>query len=365
MSNRRNDRIRAMLRKRAAELEPTLTVGDTSVAHILTVEFADYFRDSGVTNPYQMVCYYLRDAANTSDRRKSYSTNVLSNLALMPAEQRIDFAKATGRSIRAINAAVDRYSKEQYQNSRTPKAIANARLAIQTKGYFDFSSEVELAAVGLTRGVIMATRKAIYPTWGLALRSPNILYHAVTHKRYYMTEAEQVSLLDNPGKFLRGRSAHIRDNWVISALDPVAETSETAQTKKAKSSIHKRDTFGTTDSGGVDFVVKQMRKPRLQKYAEQLLTALEHSDHPDTDSQTFKTLLALHNEIGVVLGNLDPSPSKTFNGDTSKLTPRTEPATHWVDDGNGKLVEIVNPDANATPSEDDDRWMADFKPVSV
>lgn len=366
MAHTRNDNIRNTLRARAAELEPLLTVGDRTVAHTLAAEFATYFREQGISNPYQMVCYYLRDASSDLDRRKSYSTAVLSHLALMPPEQRAMFARSTGRSVRAINSAVDRFVKESERKARVPKSKTSALLRIESNGFIDLSSEPELSAKGLSRGMVLATRKALISPWGLALRAPNILYHQGTKKRYFMVEAEQLQMLDNPVKYLRRRSAHIRDNWVVGNFDPISDATIDDTPPLAK--MYKRMDYGTTASGGVDFTSKQLRKPKMLKHIEALQATISKTENPVEGSVVYKALHDLYVEIGQVLA----SPDKPFEGSDPDTwapdkkvnlisTPEIQTATHWVEGPDGDMVEVAGEPAIEV---DDDSWMESFKPSS-
>lgn len=208
------------LKLRYTELEKSHIPGAKSVSRVLAEEFASDFRaenpertDTGI---YQMVRYYLRkDADYGSDSRIGYTNKELRNIGLMSTSERKVYADKHGKTVRAVTAALRRYLTRMSKEAKTVfEPAKKVRAEVEMNGFIDFCDILDLKYIGKTRDDVLTARRKLTGRAGLSLRSPNILYHPKTKKCYFMTTGEQLSLLENPIKFLKTRAEHIRQNWV-------------------------------------------------------------------------------------------------------------------------------------------------------
>lgn len=207
------------LRQRAAELQKSWVVGDKSVTWQLVGELKSEYPKRTEDALYQMIRYYLK---TESDTRRGYSLMELQTLAISSRQERIDYAKATGRKARAIETAVERFRKsEKVKPEQVEVKLKHTEKKVKDQGYINFGSQTELKLENKTIEDVLKAREVLKERFGLSLRIPNILYHPITKRRYYMNTGEQVALLNDPSKFLRLRIEHIKENWQVKESDPV------------------------------------------------------------------------------------------------------------------------------------------------
>lgn len=212
------------IKERYAELEKSHIPGAKSPSKIVAEEFTAELRAENAertgTGIYQIIRYHLRkDEGYLSDKRIGYKNKELKNILLMSTAERGEYAERTGRSVRALLAAANRY--EARMKRELAKVVASnmeqktkIESELKLNGFIDFCYPPDLKYVGKTRDDVLTARRKLTGHAGLSLRSPNILYHPKTRKCYFMTTGEQLSLLENPIKFLKSRAEHIRQNWV-------------------------------------------------------------------------------------------------------------------------------------------------------
>ena len=210
----RNDELRSLLRTKAAEIAPLRTIGDPPLAKMVVAEFPHLFADRTPDAAYQIVCYYLRDKKPTKDRREVYTVVDLNTLSLMTKEERETYATEHNKTIRTLNAAVARYQHRLERGAYTRMEETAAKKRIDDNNHFDFALPSELNVMLLHREDITKLRKELQHPYGLSLRSPNILYHAPSKRRYLLTTNEQMALVADPANFLKMRAPHIKDHWI-------------------------------------------------------------------------------------------------------------------------------------------------------
>ena len=260
----KNVQLRNDIHARHAELLKTWVFGDPPLVNKLAEEFKGRIPSNTLGNVVQMVRYYLRETLLPSeakvDRRKTYSKHELDTLKLQSPAERQVYARATGRSIRAIDAAISRYVHKQVVNGVSEFAVAASQVKIQDQGFFNYSSPADLKVVGVQREEISRARNILREGFGLSLRAPNILYHAPTKRRYTMTTFEQLELVKDPRTFLKKRSEHISKSWVVSDCDPVDDPLLAAAAGPRRSTYGKKDTeYPLLPSGAYDATVKATR----------------------------------------------------------------------------------------------------------
>lgn len=211
--------IREEIKARYEVLNESSTYNDMAVRKQLALEFADYFERAGVTKPYQMVCYYLRN--RKKDGRKVYTTKELRQLVLMTAAEKQCYAERTGRSIQAVNGAVSRYKLASTRIPAPTRKADAARYAIDAQGFADMGNNTQLKVAGLNRRQIDSARRTLAIKYRLSLRAPNILYHPATGRRYYMPLIEQQAMFTGVDRYLRKYSASIKAGWQDGVQDPI------------------------------------------------------------------------------------------------------------------------------------------------
>lgn len=334
MSFSRNDQLRTALRRRAHELSQTLTVGD-SVTPTLATEFAAHFEGRSKSATYQMICYYLRDkptSERVGDRRRSYTDFELSQMELMHPSERKDYAKAAGKSLRALDAALSRYRSRMRNAAAAPISVKFAAELAQNRDYVNFSSTVELAVIGMSPQKVKDTR-IFLQSRGLSLRAPNILYHAPSRRRYYMNKGEQIAILTEPGQFLRSRASNIKENWVHADIDPVADEQKNSPPLKAH---RKYDNYPKTEDGAVD-LTRSPLKGGAEVLASRLLEDLKTFQFIEAGTALERMLTKLFDRYQVLVN------TPAFKTHTQEV-----PVSQGVMD-----------------FSDDEEWMKDFKPTSM
>jgi hypothetical protein len=209
--------VTKLLADRAREIRKTFVAGDKSISRQVAEEFTAYFRQIDPTKTedaiYQSVRYYLRQTEQTTTT-KAYAKGVVAKLACLPIAERAEFAKATGRSLRAVNAAVTRYMKRN-KTSELFKTDADVEAEAAANQVLSFSSFADMRYIGISRGDLVKARKILSGRYGLSLRAPNFLVHSPTKKRYALSISEQKALLENPVQFIRAKAEHIKNSWVV------------------------------------------------------------------------------------------------------------------------------------------------------
>lgn len=361
MSYKPNTELRTLLRARAVELMATHTIGDPPVPKQLVQEFKAHFEGKSDNAIYQMVCYYLREKNNKQvrgDARRVYTNSQMGQLIAMSPKERQAYADRTGRSIRAINAALERYRAKGESNAKAPIAVKFANERILKQDYFDFSSSVDHKVMKIGIYDVVNARKMLADPYGLSLRCPNILYHAPTKRRYYMSTAEQLALLSNPIKFIRSRADHIKDRWVATPVDnpvdPVDDVVENPYPDRKNCYAGRYDGYPLTADGAVDTTGPRMRKSKTHRMVQALLERLDNEKllGPTQGSELEE---ALQNLIVVL---------QTYLGRATKPFDPKDPST-YVDDTNTPLPQNPStPNQNPDDYSDVDDWAADWKPVS-
>ena len=289
-----NTDLKNKLIKRQAEHQAQWVIGDPAVTWQLVDEFASSFPNSKTRSAiYQMIRYHLRNSNPTgSDRRRAYTRLELQNLLLMTAEERKAFASASGRSVRAVNAALERTTADAFKDEPTRIALGVSKSLLDTKGYFNFSSAADLHLAGLRRADVLSTRQLLMEKYGLALRAPNILYHPATKRRYSMTAAEQTSLLTDPVKFLRQRSDHIKDRWVVKECDPMDDLDLQSEVGcRARQPAMTGIEYPTLLSGGIDATAKATKTVRTGNMLETLCATMRTLDHIDPENYLYDHMI--------------------------------------------------------------------------
>ena len=213
--------IQEQIKARFKELDVGPTFNSMAVRKQLAMEFGGYFNSVGVTDAYQMVCYYLR--VRGTDGRKTYTTRQLRQLALMTGPEKVKYAAQTAKSVQAVNAAIKRYKDGLDTSAAKPGKLAAALDLINTQGYIDISIPVQLKAAGLNGVQLNTSRRTLAVKYKLGLRAPNTLYHPATGRRYLMSLAEQQSMLSGTDRYLRRCSAAIKEGWQEGTQDPIED----------------------------------------------------------------------------------------------------------------------------------------------
>lgn len=292
----KNTELRNRLRTRAAEIKSTRIAGDKTVPYQLLEEFRIEFL---AKNPrrtdesiYQLICYYLRDPNTTdTDRRTIYPKKTLQQLYIMDTKERAAFAEKTGRSLRAVNAAVSRYIRNN-NKTRSELGEESAKGTINAQGFFDFSSPRHLAIMGFTHDHVVRARMGIGDPWGLALRTPNLLYHPLTKKVYVLNSTEQTELLTDPRRFLKNRAGYIKDHWQTRDHDPVDDA---IQEVKSRAALYPET------QGFADMTLPRLKANRTLRMIEALTDRLKIVKPIAAESDTSRALLLLKAVIDVKL----------------------------------------------------------------
>lgn len=225
MSYLKNDALAKQLQRRYDALKEVHTVGDPPITRTIAKELAT--RDGrSESAAYQTVCYYLRGGNKTNsgvDARRNYTSKELANLEVMSTSERAEYARRTSRSPRAIDAALSRYRKMMLADLRDANNVNMIREIIADNNHYDFGSPVHLKIRGATAHQVVAARNILANPFNLSLRAPNILYHAPTHRRFYLSSLQQDSLLKDPHLFLRICSDLISRGWVVDDTDPITD----------------------------------------------------------------------------------------------------------------------------------------------
>ena len=356
MANLQNVALRNRILERRVKLLQERTVGDRSIPSQIAEEF-------GIS--YQMACYYLRGgnkSSTTRDGRRAYSLQEIHNLELMTTVDRESYAVHTGRSLRAVDAALARYRKSFKEYIETTKtSIPMAYRTVTERGHLNFASLSELKSVNFTREAVEEAKQNLKP-YGLALRAPNILFHKHTNRRLDLDVQQQMYILSDTKKFLQVYSKYIKEHWYSAEVDPIAD--------------------GFMDVVSPDYVAPvQHRKTRnnvlcasIRSKADALVKLLE-------DAATFVTL-----QHGFpVCESL-----KILKVWVDKALETAHPESHYIDHvgvADKKNVQWVGPeddasmkgrrmspegcevpaedgDASPTAADEDDAWIKDFKSVN-
>ena len=214
-----NENLVRALAVREKELKECWVVGDEPVRQTLVKEFGHILRaekpsrsDSAI---YQIIGYYLKQAGVNFASRGKYTPKQLRNLVLMSAEERAAFAKATGRQLQAVNAAMQRHKKHIESQLIAGNSFDDAEAEANLNRCIDFASKKDLAWIGKTLEDVRAVRRQISGKYALSLRSPNILYHTRTKRSFHMTTEMQRALLNDPLRFLKLEAMRIKEGWVV------------------------------------------------------------------------------------------------------------------------------------------------------
>jgi len=374
MAYPKNDALRKFIIDHASAFTPLRTVGDPSVAKMVAAELKKEFPGRSDSSLYQITCYYLRggNKKTKSDSRRTYTARELAHIDLMSAKERAAYATASGRTLRAVDAALSRYRKgmSEYANS-APFSGSMALADIQKQGYINFSNTSHLSIYGFTREAVVAARAFLAHPYGISLRAPNILYHAVTKRRYAMSGSEQQMLLTNPKNFLRERADKVKAGWVCANVDPVADDLfDSALDEMPSTRAYERRKTGKTVHSLAERLTSILQAPGL-------VIAKNTVEYTSLD--------ALRVWVNCALGNAAPG----FNlSDPSTYIDDTKPAL-CAEDKHLRMVKPriesgpLNPDKPFNPSDpstyiddtvkikalqpddDEDAWMSDFKPIGV
>lgn len=318
MPHYKNEDLQNRLRARAEEIKKTMTAGDKTVLYQLVDEFREEFlkinperKDTAI---YQMIGYYLRPANTTGrDRRKVYTQAVLKQLMVMTPKAREDYGIKTGRSLRAVNAALERFRAAQDAKAEVDLAVTSTLQKIEAAGFFDFSNPLHLKALGLDRGGVLNVRTQLEHPFGLELRAPNMLYHAPSKRRYYMITSEQLAIIEDPKKFLKSRVDHIKQNWVIEEQDPIDVAAEEVTPTVRRG-------YPLNADGTVDMTQPRFKSDRTIKLIVELTERLQSTRPTQPGSTLFTELAKLKAQVDLHLENLvkpfDANDPETFVDDT-------------------------------------------------
>ena len=389
MANMKNDALRKRLVVRYNQLVVERTVGDPSEAKVLADEF-------GIS--YQMICYYLRGGNRgsvTKDARRAYTIKELNNLELMSTEDKEAWAIYTGRSLRAVDAALARHRKsfKDYLTA-TKHAIPAALRDITERGYLNFASLPELKAVSMNREVVEEAKRGIKP-FGLSLRSPNILFHKPTNRRLLMTTEQQVFILSDASKFLKTYSNYIKEHWTVGDVDPISDGYMDLEDRDHVANIQHRKTRNAAIDTGIrgkakllsDLLPDAIRYETLQlglPTCDALTTLkiwLDRALAVATPADSFiDHVRAARNQPDLTDLNTVPD-GQTCTTCARRVAADATTCPHCLSDkGIAKLVRIIEPvkevsKLEETPDEDedskrsahesdDDAWMKDWRPKS-
>lgn len=401
MGYQRNDKLYLELRQRYAELQKTNTVGDESPKKALAMEYA-LKSGKSLDTAYQMVCYYLRGGnkrVGSIDSRRAYSDRELANLELMTLAERTAYAKHTGRSLRAVDAARARYRKASAEYARLSYADKITKEDIESKKYFDFGSDLHLKLQGLTRKQVNEAKAILYATYGLSLRAPNILYHNTTKRRYLMATAEQRVAIESPKRFLAARAAFIKEGWVTGDCDPVADDSLSGElpvspfTKTHKHTRHKTVKAALVASDKlISLLPNVIRDESIQEgtvYHTSLKTLkiwldrtleLAHPKDSFIDKVNYPAPVQPMADLKVKNFHYSCTRCSRIVSATTQVCSECKTTTHVVKveevESNKALLKRLaeeggegpaNPKGQSllsgvTPEEDEDAWMKDWKP---
>lgn len=156
------------------------------------------------------------------DPRRTYTIAELSNLMLMSPAQRAAFAERTGRSMRAVYAAVDRHRKALDKVTRSDNQITTANTFISSSGYFNFANPAHLQLLNITSKQMRAAQKYLRSE-GLYLRNPNYLYNQADGLLMQLTDTMQLHIVKHPVDFVNKTLPSMEDKWEAVRLDPAQD----------------------------------------------------------------------------------------------------------------------------------------------
>lgn len=267
MAHPKNEAAYALIRARYHTLCTTHTVGDLPPKRIIAQELAAR-EGKSESAAYQMVCYYLRGGNKvygSKDARRAYSAAELRNLDVMSTAERAAYAKRTNRSVRAVDAALARFRlNSKLQMRQAPDALAST---IAEDNHYDFADAAHLKLRGFARQDVATARTTLNALHGLSLRSPNILYHAKSNRKFYLVAAHQDSLLKDTKHFLYICSDLIAKGWVAADVDPITEAAQTPSVLSSGPKGSKREIreLMACSTRVCEILEKQLRDPIIQE----------------------------------------------------------------------------------------------------
>lgn len=345
MGKPKNDAIYKLFAERFKALQSVYTIGDAPIKRTIAKEYALLHPDKSEDAAYQMVCYYLRGGnkrEGVKDSRRTYTVKELANLELMNTADRESYAVHTGRSLRAVEAALARFRKAGTRYSELAYATDVVTEYIDKAKHYDFSSALHLKTRDRTKSQLAAA-KVYLAGYGLSLRAPNILYHNATRRRFYMVTGQQDSMLEDPKRFLYICQVPIKNGWTTCEFDPIADDClKIPAENHSFTPVHRHERNKDT---------KEMVKIAVR--AKELLEKMVCDGNLQHGFPVCESLKVL--KVWV-----------------DKALETAHPESHYIDHvgvAGKKNVQWVDPEDGASrkgeaPAEGDDAWVKDFKSVN-
>lgn len=133
-----------------------------------------YYAGEEQRTSYQHVLRTLKNNDRIKqDPRRTYTIAELSNLMLMSPAQRAGFAERTGRSVRAVYAAISRYKQALKYTSSPHNKMTMAQKFMVDRGYFNFSNPYHLQLLSITPKQMKRAQRVLRDH-NLYMRSPQL-----------------------------------------------------------------------------------------------------------------------------------------------------------------------------------------------
>jgi len=272
MGRNRDDNKKRLILDRFKALQKEMTVGDGLIIDALAREF-------GVTA--NTIRYHMK-TPGSGDMRRRYSDEELSKVALFSPSERKDYATRCGITTKNLRDALFSWNRRQ-RLCVTPLGNAATLGEVTARGYMNFSSRRDLAAVQLTLQDVRNARTAISSKYNLSLRAPNYIYHSKTRRYYALSLLEQIPFIKSPIKFLAERAAHIAANWVVkTAVEETAELYNNSELRLKRVNMSRArasaDSLGFADNvrGTKEYAASTTEETRrMQRDAEHIVDKWE------------------------------------------------------------------------------------------
>ena len=149
------------------------------------------------------IYYHLKTG---DDRRVKYSTEDRKRIRNLNMEELGAEAQNLGKTASALQKMVERKKREE-----TQEHIEAERKRLEVQGYIDFRLESNLRVFGFTHEALTATVNQ-FKIFHLTLWPPNYLEDP-TGRRFRLSLAIQLELLEEPRRTIIKYASLIRDGW--------------------------------------------------------------------------------------------------------------------------------------------------------
>lgn len=146
--------------------------------------------------------------------------NINHHLLLMSRLERRAFSRRTDAKLPNMKQLVMKFS----DGCGVPMqgVIEARRNHIESTGYFNWASPLDIRVMGVTCHEIHALIKVVHGA-GLSLRAPNIIINPVTLNAIGLGWRDQVMAAESPRRFVYRDIDESKNNWVRLAADPADE----------------------------------------------------------------------------------------------------------------------------------------------